>query len=143
MSTIQSRSARALVAAATTVGALLLAAAPAVAADAPVLHRSTTPAAARDLAPAATFTVTLINLSNVTFDEAVVALSRKSTPGVRLLPQRNIAPMTVRQWDLGACADVKSYALGIYVDGELVGSTGNVTPDATDGDLCGDEFEIG
>ncbi|HUQ61445.1 hypothetical protein [Lentzea sp.] len=146
MNTIKSRAVRAVAAAAVSAAALLLASPPAGAADAPVLSRTTgTTAAAvtHDAMPeAANFTVTLINLSDVRFDEAVVSLSRHSASGVRLLRQTNIGPMTVRQWNLGPCTDVKTYALGVYVGGALVGSTGNVTPNADDGDLCSDEYEI-
>ncbi|HEX7306380.1 hypothetical protein [Lentzea sp.] len=145
MNMTQSRAVRALATLAVSASALLLANPTAGAAtDTPTITRTTgANAATRAAAPAANFTVTLINLSDVKFDEAVVSLSRHSTAGVRLLRQTNIGPLTVRQWNLGPCADVKTYALGVYIGGALVGSTGNVTPDADDGDLCSDEFEIG
>ncbi|MET7338582.1 hypothetical protein [Nonomuraea sp. NPDC005650] len=86
------------------------------------------------------YTVEVQNYSSQGFDEIVLAVSRFSNPTPELMSRPNVPPFTVVSFDLGACSDVRQYAVSGIVGGQRLFTTGDVDGDPIG---CNDVITIG
>ncbi len=85
----------------------------------------------------------IVNLTTTTFDVVNLAIARHSAPGFQFFQQGPVTPFSVLVFELANCSDIRQYAFHVILNGEIVGRSGDVTPDDTDGDLCSDVWDLG
>jgi hypothetical protein len=93
------------------------------------------------LKPAVTsFVVWLDNMTSVNLDVVVYWIDTSSS----LVKQTGgrVYAGQVAPYILSACGTVIAYRMDVIYNGYLVGSTGAVQPDPTDGDICSDAWAI-
>jgi hypothetical protein len=85
-----------------------------------------------------TWVMVAVNGTSVSFDQIVLAYTRFSNPFAEVIPRAPFASGQTVDWGVFDCDDVYLFAAGLYLNGQLVYSTGNLTRDDSDGDLCSD-----
>jgi hypothetical protein len=88
-------------------------------------------------------TIFVTNFTTTSFDAVNLGVFRNSTPGLQVFSQGPLEPLSLIFFQVDNCTDVRQYALQIVDNGAIVARSGDVTPDASDGDLCSDIFDIG
>jgi hypothetical protein len=112
-----------------------------------IVTRSTTAAPHHGSANIAAnpLTVFVVNFTTTTFNAVNIAVIRNGDP--QPLPefatQGPLRPNSLVAFSIDNCTDVKQYAFNVVLNGAIVAASGNVTPDATDGNLCSDIWDIG
>jgi hypothetical protein len=79
------------------------------------------------------------NQTTFTFDEVALFFNRFSNPASQLTSRFNVPPGGSVVFELPDCADIDQYAVGVFVNGQLVINTGNITPDR---DVCIEQLEF-
>jgi hypothetical protein len=89
------------------------------------------------------FAIFIANLTTTTFDGVNLGVFRHSAPGLQVLTQGPLTPLSLFVFELANCSDIRQYAFHVILNGEIAGRSGDVTPDDTDGDLCSDVWDLG
>lgn len=97
------------------------------------------PAQAQVGAQQAVMVIQVANGTNFTFDELALFFTRFSNPLAEQRSDFNVAPGEAAVFTLDDCGDVDQYAIGVFVDGELLLNTGNIIPDR---ELCFENIGI-
>jgi hypothetical protein len=79
------------------------------------------------------------NQTSFTFSEVALFFTRFSNPIVQLNSRFNVPPGGTVVFELPDCDDIDTYAVGIFVNGELVLNTENIQPDR---DVCIEQLEF-
>jgi len=83
--------------------------------------------------------IQVANGTNFTFDELALFFTRFSNPLSEQRSDFNVAPGDAAVFTLDDCGDIDQYAIGVFVDGELLLNTGNIIPDR---ELCFENIGI-
>jgi hypothetical protein len=112
--------------------------------DAKPIHLKAKRGAARSGAAAlgSIWEVLALNETGQTFDEIDLAFNRFSNPNSQIFPHAPFPNGDVVTWDIDNCDDINEFAVGIIQNNQLIFSTGNLTRNADDGDLCSDTFDF-
>lgn len=97
------------------------------------------PAEAQAGAQQAVMVIQVANGTNFTFDELALFFTRFSNPLSEQRSEFDIAPGQAAVFNLDDCGDIDQYAIGVFVDGELLLNTGNIIPDR---ELCFENIGI-
>jgi hypothetical protein len=87
----------------------------------------------------AVMVIQVANGTNFTFDELALFFTRFSNPLSQQQSDFNLAPGEAAVFTLDDCGDIDQYAIGVFVDGELILNTGNIIPDR---ELCFENIGI-
>jgi hypothetical protein len=87
----------------------------------------------------AAMVIQVANGTNFTFDELALFFTRFSNPLSEQQSDFNVAPGEAAVFTLDDCGDIDQYAIGVFVDGELLLNTGNIIPDR---ELCFENIGI-
>jgi hypothetical protein len=86
--------------------------------------------------------VLALNQTNQDFDEVDLSFNRFSNPFAQIFPHSPFPNGDFVTWDIPNWEDINEFAVGIIRNNQLVFSTGNLTRNADDGDLCSDTFDF-
>jgi hypothetical protein len=86
--------------------------------------------------------VLALNETGQTFQEIDLSFNRFSNPVAQIFPHAPFPAGDVVTWDIPGCEDIDEFAVGIIQNNQLIFSTGNLTRNADDGDLCSDTFDF-
>lgn len=83
--------------------------------------------------------IQVANGTDLTFDEVALFFTRFSDPLAERQSRFNVGPGQSVAFTLADCGDIDQYAIGIFVDGELILNTENIIPDR---ELCFENIGI-
>jgi hypothetical protein len=86
--------------------------------------------------------VLALNETNEDFDEVDLSFNRFSNPFAQIFPHTPFPNGDVVFWDIPNCEDINEFAVGLIKNNQLVFSTGDLTRNADDGDVCSDTFDF-